>query len=150
MIMSDTLQKIQELEDKVAELKAQYEAEQKMVRWEPKGGNWTLYPSISSASLAASMDKWRLGGLERDNEEQAKRAAIKLRKYARLLAWVDEYGGVKEFKLNKSNHTIYYDYKDKEFRVTALTYMQDITGVYMTKEQAELLAEKLNSGEVVL
>jgi len=142
--MNDLQKELQELKAKVAELESRIVAEP--VKWQPKGGNWFIY---GDGGMYEGM------GLETDRatQAQAKRAAVEMRRFNRLLALRDELCGdaVANWTDNESNKWIlYFDNKDNEWTTGKNQYMQYV-GVYFTSDElAQKACDMLNSGEVEL
>ena len=86
-------------------------------------------------------------------EEAAEKAAEAMRRHNRLLAYVAEFDGDWEPDWSmdlQEKFYVYYNHNDSKWRFSWNNYSQQAEQVYMSKECAEGLANKLNSGEVVL
>ena len=129
----------------------------KVEQWEPKGGNWII--DIGEPNPVIDVGNYPIedmyieqdhAGLSRKTKEQAERAAKKMRAFNRLLAYVDEFDP--DFKYNKDscNYYVFYDYTEGKHSVCWSTTARQIGVTYMSKEVAEELCRKLNSGEVCL
>jgi len=118
-------------------------------KWEPEGGKWYVdYDGCSELTRRSEKDS-RNFGTERMTEQQADKARDEMRVFNRLLAYRDEFDPDFDFEGAGEGWLIYR-------RVTEFAYgrheyaLRNIGCVYMSKEVAEELCEKLNSGEVVL
>lgn len=145
----------QENQEKIKEqMKALYVEDKPVEKWEPKGGDWNI-AGDGTPFLDDPDDGYRFFGIVRETKELAEKTAEKMRKFNRLLAYVDEMCGGYEFKHNERNYYVYksYTYKTSD----NLNWFFDYTDreevaetVYMPANVAIELANKLNSGEVVL
>jgi hypothetical protein len=80
--IADALERLEELELAQA-------AKDLPVKWDPKGGEWYVSScGIVCKSLPA--DHSRKFGTERETQEQAEHAAEWMRKFNRLMCWVEE------------------------------------------------------------
>lgn len=147
-------QKIEEMKKKLAELEAEIRAEEnKLKQWEPVGGSYYICGSGEVAE-APSDGQCLMFGTERPTEEQAIQARNEMRVFNRLLAYRDEFDP--EFVPDWNNGCwdkfyVYYAYGPHGTWSTASARDNHVLGVvYMSKEVAEDLARKLNSGEVLL
>ena len=143
--MNDLQKELQELKAKVADLESRIVAEP-VAKWQPKGGNWFIYGDGGMyEGLALETD--------RATQAQAKRAAVEMRRFNRLLALRDELCGddVVNWTDNESNKWIlYFDNKDNEWTTGKNQYMQYV-GIYFANEaSAQKACDMLNSGEVEL
>ena len=76
-----------------------------------------------------------------------------MRAYNRLLAYVAEFdkGWKADWtKADQGKHFVYFNYPTNEYYTGCHTNASAIGQIYMSKECAEELCRKLNSGEVVL
>lgn len=115
--------------------------------WEPKGGDWTIYGD-GDVDNSGPNPEWARFGTERNTQEQAEKTRDAMRVFNRLLAYRDEFDPEFDWD-NGYGYYVYYDdscytYGEDEFG------LRTVAGVYMSKEVAESLCEKLNSGEVTL
>ena len=129
---------IEELKATAVELQRQIEALEKPKQWEPRGEFYALHHSLPTSTVKA-----------------AAKATAKIRTHNRLLAYVNEFGGDweanwEDWKQEKcyvrfNNSSLFHKWRWSEV-------FNDCIGgtVYMSKDCAEGLAAKLNSGEVVL
>jgi hypothetical protein len=121
-------------------------------KWQPKGGDWVI--DIDGRIMESVSDEIIISfGVVRQTKEQAKHAAVEMRRFNRLLALRDELCGdaVANWTDNESNKWIlYFDNKDNEWTTGKNQYMQYV-GVYFANEaSAQKACDMLNSGEVEL
>ena len=141
-------QQLAELEAKIAE-----DYKPKIVRWNPKNCNFWLGGALSiSENTCAIPVGYSEAGFGRPTRAQAEAAAVDIRKYARLLAYKDEFAP--EYEPNwtddgKIKFRIAYCHSQKLWAYESSVTAENIT-VYFPKEVAASLVGKLNSGEVVL
>lgn len=62
-----------------------------ITKWEPKGGDYTIYGDFKVERCGMNTESFRLAGMEYQTQFQAEQAAKALRSYARQLAWVSEH-----------------------------------------------------------
>ena len=124
-----------------------------VIRWKPQSGEWYVETS-GKVSIGEPKKRTQFFGVERQTEEEAEYAARQMRMHNRLLAYVAEFD--KDWKAdwtynaNQDKHFVCYNYGINEY-CTGWHVTVCLTGiVYMSKECAEELCRKLNSGEVVL
>ena len=129
-----------------------------VIRWKPQSGEWYVKTS-GKVSMGEPTKRTQFFGVERQTEEEAEYAARQMRIHNRLLAYVAEFDK-KDWRADWTNadqdkYFVYYNYGINEYDINE--YCTDwhvtvcLTGiVYMSKECAEELCRKLNSGEVVL
>ena len=122
---------------KVADkLQQQIEALEKPKQWEPRSCEYITTHHT-----------------ERDTVEDAAKASAEMRTYSRLRAYVYQYGGgwVADWEdKQQKKYYVYYSYLGLGWRMQH-AYNSTIGGtVYMSQDCAVGLANKLNSGEVVL
>jgi hypothetical protein len=144
--------RLQLMKAKVAEMEAAIEAA-KIKKWEPEGGDFLIKVNgrIALACVPSEhKENARKFGTLRKTEEQAKKAAEKMRKVNRLLAYVDEACGGYDFVAGSSNTHVLYDHRSKAWVPSAKDDYEVAGAVYMPREVARELVKKLNSGEVVL
>ena len=146
-------ERIKKIEKELFELKKEVANEEP---WEPQGGE-RYVNSNGEIDMSRSTDHSRIFGLERPTEEQAKKAAKAMRIHNRLLAYVDEFDPHWKADWDDNTQAKFYVYKDideeqwcKQWCVGCNTSIYYPGFVFMSKECAEGLVEKLNSGEVVL
>lgn len=150
-MITSKLQRIQEIEQQLAQLKAELESEiQGIKQWEPVGGGWSIFED-GDVINADSSHSSRLFGTERPTEKQAIKARDEMRVFNRLLAYRDEFDP--DFVPNWDNgcwDKFYIFYSHGTWSLASTRHIHILCGVYFSKEVAEELARKLNSGEVVL
>ena len=145
-MIASKLQRIQEIERQLAQLKAELNIKQ----WEPVGGGWCIDP-YGDAIEADSADDCRKFGTERPTKSQANKARDEMRVFNRLLAYRDEFDP--DFIPNWDNgcwDKCYIFYQHGSWRVASTGKNHILCCVYFSKEVAEELVRKLNEGEVVL
>ena len=123
-----------------------------VVRWKPQSGEWYVDTS-GKVSMGWSIKRTQFFGVERQTEEEAEYAARQMRTHNRLLAYVAEFD--KDWKADWTNadqgkYFVDFNHVTNEYYANKRTYSRTIGQVYMSKEWAEELCSKLNSGEVVL
>ena len=146
-------ERIKKIEKELFELKKEVANEE---RWEPLGGTWHIQ-SDGNPCPSDSSGRFRNFGIERPTEEQAKKAAKAMRIHNRLDAYVAEFDPHWKADWDDNTQAKFYVYKDideeqwcKQWCVGCNTSIYYPGFVFMSKECAEGLVEKLNSGEVVL
>ena len=152
--------KLEELKATAAKLQQQIEALEKPKQWEPRGGGywvcgWGNVFHSPERDTCAPTRRTSKFGVERQTAEAAEKASDAMRTHNRLLAYVDEFGDNweadwEDWKQGKcyvcfNNHQLYQKW-------TWHRTFNNCTGgtVYMSRDCAEGLVAKLNSGEVVL
>ena len=123
-----------------------------VTRWEPQSGEWYVETS-GKVSMGCSIKRTQSFGIERQTEEEAEYAARQMRIHNRLLAYVAEFD--KDWKADWTNadqgkYSVDFDHVTNEYCANRRTYTRTIGQVYMSKECAEELCSKLDSGEVIL
>lgn len=113
-------------------------------QWHPEPGDW--YVQATGLVVCEDSDqRSREFGTERKTKADAEEAARKMRKFNRLLAYVEEFKTKEgDFEVYYNTRTFKYDYCNMKFTYASLTTIR------MSYECAEQLVHKLNSGEVVL
>ncbi len=118
-------------------------AEKPVEKWEPRGGEW----QVNIDSLSDPLGRFRGPGLERTTMEAAERDAARLRRYARLLAWVDEHDP--DFDPDRDEAwTVNISTRGEGSPVLFMNH--DLLAVPMSREAAHKLAADLHSGIVEL
>lgn len=142
------LQRIEEMEKQLAALRAEVEQEAKPEQWEPRGGDW--YYSSFGAKHHETTQGCRDFGIERQTKEQAEADYKLSRAYNRLLAYKAEFEPdfVPVWDDGCWNKFFVY-YLQGEWCVSSARNIRMLGVVYFSKEVAEELARRLNSGEVV-
>ena len=123
-----------------------------IIRWKPQSGEWYVETS-GKVSMGCSTKRTQFFGVERQTEEEAEYAAQQMRTHNRLLAYVAEFdkGWKADWtKAGQCKYYVYFNSPTKEYCMRCHTNAPTIGQVYMSKECAEELCRKLNSGEVVL
>ena len=143
---------LEELKAMVLTLQKKIDKLEKPAQWEPRGGGYWVcgWGDVFDGEPITRTSKF---GVERQTAEAAEKASAAMRTHNRLLAYVDEFGGDWEADWENSEqlkYRVYYGYISKLWgRDFSQTLCTNGT-VYMSKDCAEGLAAKLNSGEVVL
>jgi len=141
---------LQALKAKVAELESRIVAEPP--RWVPKGGNWYVEcDGVVKNSQFPSIDI-RFFGTERVTKEQAKRAAVEMRRFNRLLALRDELCGDEEvdWDNNAIGYYLYFSYYQNRWNWSSDERCESIQPYFTTEESVQRACDMLNSGEVEL
>lgn len=150
------LDRINEMEKQLAQLKAGLESEQNVEpegvkQWEPVGGDWTVF-SDGSVSEVETDECYRVFGTERPTETQAIKASDEMRMFNRLLAYRDEHDPdfVEVWDGDTANYYVKWLQYSGKYQADSWYTCKQLGTVFMSKPVAEELARKLNSGEVVL
>ena len=150
--MQTKTEQIEELKATAVKLQQQIEELEKPKQWEPRGGGyWVCAWGDVFGDPIARTSKF---GAERQTAKAAEKASAAMRTHNRLLAYVDEFGG--DWEADWGDHGqpkyyVYYCYYHTLGWCMHQAYSTNIGGtVYMSRECAEGLVAKLNSGEVVL
>tara|TARA_R110000796_G_scaffold60971_1_gene141090 strand:+ start:51 stop:497 length:447 start_codon:yes stop_codon:yes gene_type:complete len=142
---------ISDMKVALASLEAKAKALEKPKQWEPRGGHYRVTGSGSIYSGSTPPVESKFGGVRR-TLEAALKTSTAMRTHNRLLAYVDEFGGDWEadWSDNHGNYFIVYNHLPMTWE--AIVSFRGCKGgaVYMSKDCAEGLVAKLNSGEVVL
>lgn len=122
-------------------------------KWEPKAGMWyvTLHGTVNSSTK--TVRECTKFGIDRNTKAEAEEAAKAMRTHNRLLAYAAEFdkGWKPDWNdFRQSKYSIYFDNENAMYRYSYNIYSNSIGIVYMSKECAKGLVEKLNNGEVVL
>jgi hypothetical protein len=134
-----SMTKLEELKAMVSVLQRKIEALEKPKQWEPRG-NYRIKMSKEDTPTMLTI-------------EAAEKASSAMRSYNRLLAYVDEFGGDWEADwsfVSQNKYCITYDKLQLQWEVDCKYRTYCLGAVYMSKECAEGLVTKLESGEVVL
>lgn len=123
----------------------------KLERWEPQDGYYLVDHEGEAIDTLPSTSSTNFG-LVYKTMEAAEKARDKMRKHNRLLAYVDESDPTLDLKFKDygENYYICYGHKTKTYSSVFSQIYEVMGAVYMSKEVAEELCRKLNSGEVVL
>lgn len=121
-------------------------------QWEPQGGEWYIDESGGVRSSSSTPESKHFG-TERPTEELAEKAAKQMRIHNRLLAYVHEH--VPDYESDwddpeKYKYYVQFNHITGTWYSAYDLYCETAGAVYMSQEVAEDLADKLNSGEVVL
>jgi|LakMenE18May11ns_1017448.scaffolds.fasta_scaffold9599482_2 hypothetical protein len=151
--MNDYEKTIAVLQDRVRALEERLTpcngAVAKPKKWSPVGGNWWIRFIGDVVCNGDSTPYSREFGTERQTCEQAKRAAVEMRKFNRLLALRDELCG-DDAELGMY-HVIFQNRDGTYFIGYSEQQNNEIGSVrFTTKESAQRACEMLNSGEVEL
>ena len=142
---------LEKLKATAAKLQQQIEALEKLKQWEPRGGDWWVAVSGNIFSGGTSPVEINNGAVRR-TIEAAEKASAAMRTHNRLLAYVDEFGGDWEadWSDNQHNYYVHYAHLRMVWSATMSSTVCASGTVYMSKDCADGLVAKLNSGEVVL
>jgi hypothetical protein len=150
--MNDYEKTIKDLQDRVKSLEERLTpcngavAEPK--KWSPVGGEYYVCNGNAIRALS-STNAPREFGMERPTKEQAKRAAIEMRKFNRLLALRDELCGddaglgIYHVIFQNTDGTYFIGYSEQQNNKIGSVR-------FTTKEHANRACDMLNSGEVEL
>lgn len=138
-----------------------FKIKKKVEKWEPNAGIYSIemgddYPvkvtdtDYPNDRLSEIEPMYREAGLLRKTEEQAERAAKKMRTFNRLLAYVDEFDPYFKFTDHSLNYYISRHHESNIYEYNNISTDEIIGVVYMSQEVAKELCRKLNSGEVCL
>lgn len=122
-------------------------------QWEPKGGNYYI---VNGEVFRGSNDtEAREFGNTYISRQQAEVAATAMRTHNRLLAYIAEFdkGWVADWNNNSQNKhyiTSWHYNEDKTYRWRFSTIERSPDIVYMSRNCAKGLVEKLNNGEIKL
>ena len=152
-----SLEEIQEIEATLAKLQAEIaELKQHIIyenQWSPKGGSWYISTNSDSAVKSATSEASKEFGVERETKAEAEVAYKAIRSHSRLLAYVNEFDKDWEADWNDSKQLKYYihfDVLNNTYDCIYNSHIKNISNVYMSKQCAINLVNKLNNGEVVL
>ena len=118
-------------------------------KWEPKGGDYTIYGDFKVERCEMNTESFRLVGMEYQTKAQAGKAAKALRSYARQLAWLhendDEYTWINN---NHHNYFVFFDIDENRYGIDWEQGKKVYSTIYMSKNNAIKLCNLLNSGIV--
>ena len=143
--MNDYEKTIEVLQNRVSALEQLIQPVVGVRKWQPKGGNWFIYGD-------GGMYEGMALETDRATQAQAKRAAVEMRRFNRLLALRDELCGDDVPTLESSNiskYFIVYNGFENTWDVSAI-YKGFVTPCFKTEQQARRACDMLNSGEVDL
>lgn len=120
-------------------------------KWEPKGGDYTIYGDFKVEQCGMNTESFRLAGMEYQTQFQAEKAAKALQSYARQLAWISEncdgwiadWGNSEQIK-----YYVYYKTDTKKHEFCTSYTNNTLSTIYMSKTNAEKLCQLLNDGIV--
>ena len=120
-------------------------------KWEPEGGEWTVDWSGDIRELETEQECAKFG-TEYPTKERAEKARDAMRTHNRLLAWLDENddGWVADWGIDEEKFSVCYNHSNKKWDVWGNEFAQYVGEVYMSKNNAEKLADLLNKGIVEL
>lgn len=151
--MNDLQKELQELKAKVAELESRILfPNEPVAKWQPKGGDWWIDEG-GEVFAAQTSSPSKDFGTERATQEKAKRAAVEMRRFNRLLALRDELCGdvVVDWKNGEDKHYLYYwDGDAPKWRIGIDNYSRVQTPYFTNYDSAQKACDMLNSGEVEL
>ena len=151
--MKTKAEQLEELKATAVKLQQQIEALEKPKQWEPRGGYHAVLSSGFNIPLAVITAEQRKFGVVRQTAKAAEKASAAMRTHNRLLAYVDEFGGDWEADWENSEqlkYSVMYGYISKLWNRDFSQRGCTSGAVYMSKDCAAGLVDKLNSGEVVL
>lgn len=145
-------ERISNLQKELDELKLAHakSKEQPVEQWQPKGGEWYI-DSINEVSDGPSSELHRLSGREYQTKEIAHRAADLMVEHNRLLAYVFEhapYYTPNWDNIDDEKWFVYFNYDDSKWMADYTRLDRTVGTVYMPKEVADDLANKLQAGIV--
>jgi len=122
----------------------------KPVKWQPIGGEWFIGCDDSVHNYPSRND-YKV--FERPTKEQAKRAAVEMRRFNRLLALRDELCGDDEIDWsdgNKEKYTVAFNVESKLWMTYTGYVIKSTEPCFSTNESAQRACDMLNIGEVEL
>ena len=142
--MDDLQKELQALKEKVADLESRIVAEP-VAKWQPKGGNWFIYGD-------GGMYEGMALETDRATQAQAKRAAVEMRRFNRLLALRDELCGdeLVDWESECGKYFLTFSHREKKWMVILDKNYEHITPYFTTEEMAEHACDLLNDGKVEL
>ena len=154
--MQTKTEQLEELKATAVKLQQQIEALEKPKQWEPRGGDWSIRSNgqVDRTHGNRGLLHKEFGEM-RLTAKAAEKASDAMRTHNRLLAYVDEFGGDWEANWEDwKQEKCYVCFNNHELSQTwkwSRDFNNCIGGtVYMSRDCAEGLVAKLNSGEVVL
>ena len=121
-------------------------------QWEPAEGKHYISTG-GGVGIETTTKSYAGFGMIRNTRDKALKAVDPMRTHNRLLAYVDEFDSeyVPDWEnLFEFKHYIRYDHHTHNWLYSSNCIRRIIGAVYMSKECAQELIVKLNSGEVVL
>ena len=122
-----------------------------ITKWEPIGGAYTINSSLNLVAKCESTEPFRLSGVEYQTKSQADNAAKAIRAYARKLAWLAENddGWIADWNDYEQNkYFVSYSHYNQKFGIGNSYNTQFINTIFMSKANAEKLAQLMNDGIV--
>ena len=125
--------------------------EQQPTKWEPKAGKWYVSAEGKVQEFVSSKESKEFG-MEYQTKEQAEWAAKQMRSFNRQLAWLAEHddGWKADWTNVEQRYYIRYNHNTGIYFVSSNWSRQTINTIYMSRTNAELLAQQLNDGIVKL
>lgn len=118
-------------------------------KWEPKGGDYTIYGDFKVERCGMNTESFRLAGMEYQTQFQAEQAAKALRSYARQLSWLHENDDGYIWKNNNHhNYFVYFNIDNNKYCIDWEQGKKVYSTIYMSKYNAIKLCNLLNSGIV--
>ena len=153
--MNDLQKELQELKEKVADLESRILfPNDPVAKWQPSGGDWYVSVNGKTFCYTTRNEGCREFGTERQTEEQAKRAAVEMRRFNRLLALRDELCGDEIlscwFSPDDRKYYVYFSHIKDKWDVTSDGTNESITPYFTSLKSAQLACNMLNIGEVEL
>lgn len=118
-----------------------------ITKWEPIGGTYYIYTSLSSVAKCKSTQPFRLAGVEYQTRSQADSAAKQLRAYARQLAWLAENddGWVADWNnILSIKYYVSYNHTYRTWVIYNNTSARALGSIYMSEDNAKKLCQLLN------
>lgn len=115
------------------------------LKWQPKGGEWGIYPANMCSEVACGSRPARY----RSNKAIAEQAAKELRVFQLLLAYRDEFDPSYQWETGKQNWYV-YDIGQNKWKCRCQLTIRVPGVVYMSEQVAKDLCYKLNNGIVEL
>lgn len=125
--------------------------EPKQEKWTPSDGHWNASLIDAVYKCNTMNEKYSEAGLEYSTESEAIKAFKALRAYARQLKWLSE--NEDNFKPDWNNtsqqkYYVTYDNRHKTYDIGYNFENNNVSTIYMSKNNAEKLARLLNEGVV--
>lgn len=124
---------------------------QSIQKWEPKGGDYTIYGDFKVERCGMNTESFRLAGMEYQTQSQTDSAAKAIRAYARQFAWLAENddGWVADWSDNGQNkYFVSYSYEKAKFERTFCYQSAFVNIIFMSEQNATKLAQLMNDGIV--
>ena len=122
-----------------------------ITEWEPKGGFYCIYGDLSIDYVKLPSNNYIKSGMTYKTQSQAEQAAKALRSYARQLAWLAENddGWVADWNdYDQGKYFVHIAHESNKVKVHRNYTDQSIRLIYMSKANAEKLAQLMNDGIV--